>query len=120
MTEDLAGWLLEQIAEDERLASAASPGPWKANAEHDEVWAVDDEPVADGFALSNNQLRATVDHMVNFDPARVLVECDAKRRVVAMHTPGERDRDCPECTLKLLALPYADRPGYRAEWSFGA
>jgi hypothetical protein len=62
---------------------------------------------------------------------RVLAECEAKRRIVELHTTvdgaiyptcdccglyGEADVDWPCPTLRLLALPYADRPGYRAEW----
>jgi hypothetical protein len=137
---DLAAWLLEQIAEDERAALAASPGPWRPNVEHDEVLAVDDETVCDGFALSNRQLRATVEHIAAWDPVRVLAGCDAKRRLVELHASEDVDgrlRDgeeitvpvCVVCrdsngmreespcpTLRLLAVPLADRPGYREEW----
>ena len=62
------------------------------------------------------------------DSARVLAECDAKRRLVALHSP-----DQPYCSdnfsnadhayfegpcenLRLLALPYADHAEFRAEW----
>jgi Family of unknown function (DUF6221) len=60
-------------------------------------------------------------------PDLTLAEIDAKRRIVAMHLPEpmgyiEADR-CPQCrlpwpceTMRLLALPYADREGYRDEW----
>ncbi len=64
---------------------------------------------------------------------RVLVECEAKRRVVAEHpidtdviNPGCRVCDStpedgvwgdgPCATLRALALPYADHPDYREEW----
>jgi len=75
---------------------------------------------------------------------RVLAECDAKRRIVELHQPvefgaGTRHPDaympdrpiCQTCgsgepyeypvdwpcgTLKLLALTYADHPGFRDEW----
>lgn len=67
---------------DEALARAASPGPWHANAEHDEVWAVDDIEVCTGFALSNNQLRNTVDYIVEFDPKRSLRQAEAIRRAI--------------------------------------
>jgi hypothetical protein len=60
----------------------------------------------------------------------VLRELGAKRQMVKLHerlpagafcvtcdapsgVPG-RDHGCT--TLRLLALPYADRPGYRDEW----
>jgi hypothetical protein len=143
---DLATWLRAQLDEDERIALAASPGPWKPNAEHDEVLAVDDERVADGFALSGNQLRATVDHIVCWDPARVLAEVDAKRRVLDLHAPftdyAGRIR-CEHCTelchsrsglgcedpadaihpcrtVLLLSLPYGDRPGFDPRWALAA
>jgi hypothetical protein len=112
---DLTEWLRKQLDEDEQAAVAASPGPWKTNAEHDEIHAVDGITVAEGFALSSNQLRATVDHIVRWDPARVLAEVDAKRRLIdeairLMSYDGEFE------FLELLALPYADRPGYQESW----
>jgi len=66
-------------------------------------------------------------------PARVLAECEAKRRIIHQHGAGE-GHECPDgfmdsaetdphtgwendCqTLKFLALPYADHPDYRDEW----
>ena len=117
--DDLAVWLLEQIAEDEQGAMAASPGPWTPNAEHDEVTAGDGIAVCDGFALSNNQLRATVDHIARHDPVRVLAYCAATRRLVRWVLAWPM-RSAPPSSidgvLETLALPYADRPGYRSEW----
>jgi hypothetical protein len=129
---DLDAWLLEQIAEDERLALAASPGPWKPNAERDEVLAVDDITVCDGFALGNRQLRATVDHIAEFDPFRVLAECNAKRQIIERyqfvtgHGPAVDHTRAMDMTvgavaalrdiLQMLALPYAERPGYLEVW----
>lgn len=55
--DDLITWLRAQIDRQERIALKASPGPWKANAEHDEVIAVDDVVLADGFALNEPQFR---------------------------------------------------------------
>lgn len=64
-----------------------------------------------------------------WSPARVLREIDAKRQVLALHHRAQ-PKWCAACdipagfpgppdgcaTLRLLALPYADRPGYREEW----
>jgi len=62
------------------------------------------------------------------DPARVLAECEAKRRIVGLHERRPDWPDCQECgdrdyqkpwpcsTLRLLALPYSDHPDYRPEW----
>jgi hypothetical protein len=79
---DLVTWLRAALDDDQRAAESASPGPWHPNAESDEVWAVDDVPVAEGFALSGNQLRATVVHIVRWDPVRVLAEVAAKRAIL--------------------------------------
>jgi hypothetical protein len=71
-------------------------------------------------------------HIVTWDPARVLAECDAKRRIALRHTPqiigrpphpictycsavpDAVDWPCPE--LRDVLAPYQDRPGYREEW----
>jgi hypothetical protein len=67
--------------------------------------------------------------MAAHDPARVLREIDAKRQIIDLHRSGqhhqcrtgEHDDGYAKwvgicTTLRLLALPYADRPGYRNEW----
>jgi hypothetical protein len=131
---ELTEFLRARLDERELLASKASPGPWYANAEHDEILAADDITVAEGFALSGPQLRATVDHIVYNDPARVLAEVDAKRQIIElaeeasgldMQVDGEfrvgpRDTKTEpyvgDAILMRLALPYASHPGYREEW----
>ncbi|MBB5108950.1 DUF6221 family protein [Streptomyces spectabilis] len=67
-------------------------------------------------------------HAALHDPARVLREIDAKRAIVrdlAEVIEASKDYKGPdyyegvdacERTLARLALPYADRPGYREEW----
>lgn len=119
----LAAFLNARLDEDERAARAASPGPWSANAEHDEVHGDDGIPVADGFALSNRQLRATVDHIVRHDPVRVLRDVEAKRRMLDwLHRTRDwaiennlwsYDETEP---LLLIALPYADHPDFDPAW----
>jgi Family of unknown function (DUF6221) len=71
--------------------------------------------------------------IVGYPFARVLAECAAKRKIVEAH-PIESGSlsdftDCGTCldvdtydaypclTLRLLALPDADHPDYRTEWS---
>jgi len=82
MSEGLVSGLLAKISEVEALALSASPGPWRPNTEHDEVLAVDDVTVCDGFALSTNQLRNTVDHVVAHDPQSILGLCRAHRQII--------------------------------------
>jgi hypothetical protein len=138
LMDDLIAFLHARLDEDEKEAATASPGPWHANPEQDEVVAVDGETVADGFALNSQQLRATVRHIVRHDPARVLREVEAKRRILELHKAVHyRQYDppawiCLECssrdddhyhvtdapceTVRLLALPYSDHPGYKEAW----
>lgn len=98
---ELAAWLLEQIAEDER--------DLKENTD----W--------DHWMIPPSRIAARI--------RRIQDECDSKRRLVNEHAAALANRKAhPEDlagagwllgtirALKLLALPYADRPGYREEW----
>ncbi|MET9957046.1 DUF6221 family protein [Streptomyces sp. NPDC006339] len=136
MSDDLLAFLRARLAKDEQLALAASPGPWRPDEEHDQVLATDGIVVAEGFALSGRQLRATVDHIARHDPVRVLVEARAKQQLLDEHqdvndgscgtciTPkwgypthgGSSPQAYPCATLRLLALPYADHEDYNEAW----
>ncbi|WP_432010164.1 DUF6221 family protein [Streptomyces cucumeris] len=110
--DELVRWLGEQLDEDERVArECAGNGEWDA----------------DDIAIYGPDLAPEVrQHMAEHDPARVLREIDAKRRILAEHAlngwvcstcdNGEVEQVFPCPTLRLLALPYADRPGYREAW----
>ena len=117
-TGTLAEFLLARIAEDEAVA-------------RDEIARQEKWPAPAGAAYA-----VTMVDIIT--PARVLAECDAKRRIVELH--GRRDDDtCAECgdgepdtgpgdrgwfeaahwpclTLQLLALPYADHPDFQEQW----
>ena len=106
---DLITWLRAQLDDDERVARAASPG------------YLPDDP------LASDEDRA---HVARWQQARVLVEVDAKRRIIDEYElwaeeqsedyeHAQTEHDSAQALLaaiKLLALPYADRPGYREEW----
>ena len=103
-------WLPAQLDDDERVARQliASPGGFHLEAETDDT-----------------DLMAVACHVFRWDPARVLAEVEAKRRIVDEHAP-DRNGYCPTCddnttmapcpTVRFLGLPYAGRPGYRDEW----
>lgn len=71
-------------------------------------------------------------HIARHDPARVLREVEAKRRIVDLcapplvdvtdlHSTGRefiQGKGAPwgEPVLRLLALPYADHPDYQNDW----
>jgi hypothetical protein len=116
---DLDGFLLARIAEDQRLAAAAGQATGRQS------W--------DGDVTAP---RGAGEHVARHDPARVLAECAAKRRLVLacrdagpdLHLLGARPAglDFPvpptdrhqlaALILALLALPYAAHPDYRPAW----
>lgn len=134
MSEDLAEWLLEQIAEDEEGARMPPPGPWSYDVGEPRESTVFSDPTGISVALG---WRRDTQHIARWNPARVLAECKAKRRIIELHQPVPYESDpfedcpdayaCDECqqtagtypcpTLRVLALPYRDREGYRREWA---
>ena len=112
----LAEFLLERIAEDETIARAAASGDGYTE------W---DNPCSGVVQAAGGNLDGLVNapggiaiHMARHDPARVLAECDAKRRIVEELQRGVEPGDewTDPTVLKLLALPYADHPDFREEW----
>lgn len=101
-------FLNARLDEDEALARAAAPGPWHTNAEADEVLAVDGITVAEGFALSGPQIRATTQHIARHNPARVLAEIQAKRRIVEMYGQAV----AIDTVLDHLAAVYDQHPDF--------
>jgi hypothetical protein len=95
---EIAEFLLARIAEDEALVE-------KARERNLPFWG--------------DQLTAR--YVDRFSPARVLTECEAKRRIVELCNVDELVLgSSPWWTrwpvLQALALPYSDHPDYRAEW----
>jgi hypothetical protein len=84
----LTEFLLQRIAEDEARCGPAD---------------------ADGLRFCD------ADEGDHYRAARVLAECEAKRRIIAWYGDGGDVGDGGEF-LSILALPYADHPDYRAEW----
>jgi hypothetical protein len=110
--DDLVAWLLAQIAEDGAAARACSD-----DALGDITTWVD--------YTSGDEFARSVAHFQRHTPARVLAECEAKRLLLqqfALRGDSVRATVVPatggvwDDLLRMLALPYADRPGYRNEW----
>lgn len=104
----------------------------------------EDEAAANAWLTPfSNPDTAARDHIARHDPARVLAEVGAKRRIMKLHdilggsltgvgrwtycetchtnSAGEIDEDVTEttapcATLRLLALPYDGHPDYDPEW----
>jgi hypothetical protein len=113
--DDLVTWLRGQMDEDERLAREAA-------SQSTTAWEYGEYPAeADHIPVA--------EHIERWDPARVLAEVDAKRRILdlveqdvmrALDTQDPEFVDgyvtAQEDAVKLLALPYANWPGYDESW----
>jgi hypothetical protein len=125
--QDPVQWLRAQLGEDERVAREAAPGPWRQDPERVDLLTSDEQ----GYVVDCSgarEARTNAEHIARHDPARVLREVDAKRQLLAIHRPyvAEPDQACLGCAggiefercpvVRLLALPYAGRPGYREDW----
>jgi len=107
-----------------------------------EVVRLEQQHAPDGYGW----LSDAVEHVFLQDPDRQLREVEAKRQLVKRHLPANPDAEpreglpgwpdkpwlyCATCgsgepneypitwpceTLKLVALPFSDRPGYREDW----
>jgi hypothetical protein len=132
------------LAEDERIARAATSGPWRAHDTHLGQYGYaatvlsgegNDTDLRAWLPSMSNEpwdearnVWADAAHIAAHGPARVLREVDAKRRIVDAHErspmPKGDTADCAQCwgavwpcpTLRLLALPYDDRDGYQEAW----
>lgn len=122
---NLVGFLLARIAEDEQTARDAdriSPSTWGESLARLET--------------TLHMRPGRVAHITRHDPARVLAECEAKRQIVehvrgwdAPQTRGP-SRGHPRtddyargvqyggnATLRLLAQPYSNHPDFDPAWA---
>ncbi|MFD3654350.1 DUF6221 family protein [Streptomyces sp. NPDC058620] len=118
--DDLVQFLRDRYDEVERIARAATPGPWEqtpkrvgclASADYWEVVDCSGTPTA----------RENAEHAAQHDPARVLRDIDAKRQAVGacaewLHDSTDGIDPCAASVLAALALPYADHPKYKQTW----
>lgn len=137
---DLITWLRAQLDEDERVACAVKPldhtydmGGTRMEESHSVTRWI---PHSEDGRHSSERDPAAAALFARHDPARVLAEVEAKRRVLDLATLAAQhevqDVDGPisrlekalarvtapelEKVVRLLAVPYADRPGYLEEW----
>jgi hypothetical protein len=126
--EALVAWLRARFDEDERVATTALGGldlPWTADRGH----ILKPTQGAETFVVAAQVQAWNADHIARFDPKRQLDEVKAKRRILneclkeveretatGRRYPASTAWALAVTTLRLLALPYVDRPGYREEW----
>ena len=143
---DLVAFLTARLDEDEAAAKAAPGSEWQAFTEddvagasvYDEQWLLlypqryshDNKLSNKRGATGPRYIECTRDelaaHIARHDPARVLREVEAKRRILAAELDCEtfhgnchqRDPEHPaHCpTLAALAGAYAGHPDYEEAW----
>jgi hypothetical protein len=129
MTADIREFLIEQWAAEEAAARGAhggwGPHAWDFDPEHREVRygqiTIYGERVPHGYHTT------TAAHLAMHDPARILAEVAAKRRILELHAPipsGKFSDGSPvvRChngcgsspcdTVRLLAAPYRSEPAF--------
>lgn len=115
---NLTEFLTAMIDGDERIARQTNPhgaewddAEWDVQAVAEVLWDAQPHGRRCGWRMGEGLDGAcTCGH-----PARVLAECEAKRRIVAEVLPTHPDYD-PLYVQKVLALPYADHPDYDEAW----
>src|SRR5574337_1430284 len=134
---DLTEFLLARISEDETLARKSSPSPWQygdvesvaGGSLYDKTRMIGslhyEQPTDHDGTIVRHLLSDEADangaHIARHDPARVLAECEAKRRIVEdrLHLDTVRPgaiRAHSEWACRVIASIYADHPDYREEW----
>lgn len=71
--------------------------------------------IAEDEAWANRGVRLPPDGNPD-DPARVLAECEAKRRILKSAANMMGPTDAEEWLYPILAAVYSDHPHYRDEW----
>jgi hypothetical protein len=133
---ELMEFLYARLLEDEDIARAAMTDPWRddggcVSSAHYQITDYGAYTQANGEpeAWEERQQRADSAHIARHDPARVLREVAAKRKLVdrfrratalRSHTGGEdvAEKYYPVLgsSLEVLAAVYSDHPDYRAHW----
>lgn len=132
----LVDFLHARLSEDEELARSATAGPWveEFSGETGHIVLPADAEHAREYVARTQLYAAQSDaaHIARHDPARVLREVEAKRRIVDLiaddmqAASGEvATADFGEemarwakafATARLLAVSWDDHPDYREEW----
>jgi Family of unknown function (DUF6221) len=103
LTEFLMARLDEQAAKARRIAEATQGGTL-------DVW----------LTFHDGPERRSEERVDAYNPADVLADVDAKRRMVARirhHASLMGEDEIHGDLLRLLALPYADHPDYDPRWA---
>ena len=121
---DLAAFIRAQLDDDERIATdngRLRPAWW--NALPADARNRSEVVTAGGTLIAEPMAEWDAKHIARHNPARVAAEVEAKRRILDElwdHDAGlATEHTAPRtahAVLRLLALPFAGRPGFREEW----
>jgi hypothetical protein len=129
MSTDLAAFISARLDEDEAAAGAGARRvgmPWRAEPQLGTPGGL----VIDDLGLvGSTGGRYAAEHIARHDPARVLREVAAKRKILDHHKPVRHEGRtmCHSClgaeiswpcqTLQHLAVIWADHPDYDPDWA---
>lgn len=135
--DDLVRWLTACLDEDERIARAACGrlnGQWSHDSSIPNGYVYDERGEAVVYDESA-PLPEEAEHIAAHDPARVLREIDADRRLLAEYEraanaypadsraydyeseTGRERTTVLEWVVRLRAARFSERAGYREEWA---
>ena len=138
---DIAEFLTARLDEDQAAAEAAASGSWPSWHTRGLQVDIDVDELDSPRAAADCYGRETAVHIARHDPARVLADITAKRRLLARHHVTGAKRDFPELNacdgcgssgygygyrtpninncreLRDLASAFADHPDYDQSWS---
>jgi hypothetical protein len=120
----LTEFLLARITEDEIVAlesKSSGDGAWVEETRASGGFGDIRSSSWDGHAVlyDDSGNREDRDHILRWDPARVLRECEAKRRIIENHERHAATRQgwgASRYAVQCLATVYADHPDYLPEW----
>jgi hypothetical protein len=140
---DIADFLAARIYDDEQAARepvpygsspAAPAGGWRWSDDYGVIKA--EAPGLESYVLEVGRDGMSWDgleaHVARWDPARVLLECEAKRGILLDYMTRRRQAEAAnrcletdaiyyalpsDLPLRYLALPYRDHPEYSEAWA---
>jgi hypothetical protein len=117
MTDKLVAFLRDALDADEAVALRADPGPWKRDyhgAFMHNIEAANGRSISHGGLIDSHNVR----HIMRHDPARVLREIAAKRRMIEALAEADPHAGYITATytardaLRDMAAVYAGRDGH--------
>jgi hypothetical protein len=129
--DDLVAFITARLDEDEATAldalhpDAVSPGVWMTEHHGDDppTCHIAEDRAGHYWSVAHDVFVPNAEHIARHDPARVLREVAAKRRILAAaaeYSPelehGDNGEWAFDLVVRELAAAWSDHPDYRAEW----